>query len=340
MRYAVYESPLHIAIKQGASPNIETPQDILIRVCYVGICSDDIPFYLMDESLMTWPFAEAVVGHEFSGIVEELGPEAANNGFKKGDFVSGFAWHYCGACDNCRLGYENHCINVKCTSVLADYIVMNQNQLIVIPQSVGLKNGTLTDPVSYSLYNCMKKMKPERFKNIMIMGIDAMSLVMVQIVKKFGAENIVVIEPDSSKHHLASDLGATQVLTYNKQGFISKAMKETNYCGYDLVFEMSRDPELLFAASQVIGIKGTILYSYMYGFDVKSNISLMELYLKEAELHPFFLAGNILPRTVNIMKSLILEPLISKIYPLSCINDAFEAHMSNKYVKILIDMRT
>lgn len=339
MRYAVYDSPSKIVVKHGKSPEIKTPQDILIRVCYVGVCSDDIPFFLMDNSLMTWPFPEAVAGHEFSGIIEGLGAEAAQNGFKKGDLVSGLAWNYCGVCDNCRSGYENHCTSVRCTSVLAEHIVMNQRQVVVIPSEIGLQNAVFTDPVSYGFYNCLKKMCPGRFNNVLIFGIDTMSMVTLQIAKKLGADNVVVVDSDSSKQKLALSLGADKVLAYSESDFISAALKASQHRGYDLVFEMSRDPDMLRSAGQIIGIKGTILYSYMYGFDVKSNVSLVELYLKEAELHPFFLAGNFLPQTVRMMQSLELSPLIGRIYPFEQINDAFNAHLTKQYMKILIALQ-
>jgi threonine dehydrogenase-like Zn-dependent dehydrogenase len=339
MRYAVYDSPYKIVIKHGDNPEIKTPQDILIRVCYVGICGDDIPFFLMDDSLMTLPFPEAIVGHEFSGIIEDLGEDAAQNGFKKGDFVSGLAWSYCGVCDNCKSGYENHCTSMRCTSVLADYIVMNQRQVVVIPPDIGLQNATFTDPVSYALYNCLKKMRPERFNNVLIFGSDAMAMIMLQITKRFGAVRVVMVDTDHSKLKLSKSLGADEVVDYSESGFISAALKLSQHKGYDLVFEMSRNLNMIRVASQVVGVKGTILYSYMYDFDAISNISLMELYLKEAELHPFFLSGNLLPQTVRMMQSIELSPLVGRIYPFERINEAFNAHLTNQYVKILIDLQ-
>ena len=338
MRYAVYTSPSHVEIKDKPVPKIERPGDVLIKVCYAGICDDDVPFFLKDDSLITWPLPAAVAGHEFSGIIEDLGSDAEKNGFKKGNWVSGHAWNFCGTCENCKSGHANHCQNISCSSVFSEYILLNQKQIIKLLPNVEPQNGIFTDPTSYCLYNCIKKMNPTTMKHVLIFGINTMSLIILQIAVKFGARNILMVDPDYTKWDVAFQLGATQVLPYSKE-FISQALQLTNYRGYDLIFEISRDSSMLAVATQVIGIKGAILYSYMYGLKPKENVNLMELYLKEAELLPFFLACNTLPKAMDVMQDINFTPMVSKIYPFDQINEAFHSHLSKKYIKILLDLR-
>lgn len=339
MRYAVYNAPAYITLHDRPIPRIEKPDDVLIRVCYAGICDDDIPFYLKDDSLATWPLPSAATGHEFSGIIEDAGSNAKNNGFHIGDHVSGLAWKYCGICENCLSGDENHCSNIECISAFSEYVVAHQRQLVVVPQTISLTHASFVDPVSYALYNLQKKVRPNRFRNVLIFGINAMSMIMLQLAKKFGADRVVVIEQDYGKYSCARKLGASDIIPLEHHNFIAEALRISDYKGYDMIFEMSRNPDMLLPASQLIGIKGSILYSYPYSFNPVADLSLINLYLREVELVPFFLAGNALYDTVKVMQSLDFTPLISKVYPFNQINEAFKAHLSRKYIKILIDLR-
>jgi len=338
MRYAEYSAPSVIKIKHMEKPSIQSPSDVLVRICYTGICDDDLPFYLKDDSLITWPLPTAMTGHEFSGIVEDIGSDAIRNGFRVGDRVSGHAWNFCGACTNCKAGNENHCLNIKCTSTYVDYAVFDQRQIIHLPENVSLENGIFTDAISYCLYNCLK-ITPQKMKYVLISGSSTFSFVILQIMKRFGAYKIVLATSDLSKADLAYSLGADEVLPLS-ESFIPKALKLTQYAGYDLVFEVSRDVSMLTTLSQLVGIKGTILYSYMYGLNAHSRISLMEMYLKEAELHPFYLSCRTLPKAIEMMEKMNLSALIGKIYPFEEINTAFQAHLSRKYVQVILDMQS
>ena len=70
---------------------------------------------------------------------------------------------------------------------------------------------------------------------------------------------------------------------------------------YDHIFEMSRDPKMLGLTGTIAAVRGDIRYSYLYGYTTSNDVNLMELYMKEVTLSPFFLAPYSLPRAVSVM---------------------------------------
>ena len=121
------------------------------RIRYVGVCDDDISLYKGDNR--SWPLPKSIVGHEFSGEIEDLGELAYHAGFRIGDAVSGYAWNFCGACRYCKSGLEAHCSNAACISVLAELVVLNMRQIQKLRPGVPLEHGIFTDAIGYCLYN-------------------------------------------------------------------------------------------------------------------------------------------------------------------------------------------
>ena len=114
------------------------------RIRYVGVCDDDISLYKGDNR--SWPLPKSIVGHEFSGEIEDLGELAYHAGFRIGDAVSGYAWNFCGACRYCKSGLEEHCRNAACISVLAEHVVLNMRQIQKLRPGVPLEHGILPTP--------------------------------------------------------------------------------------------------------------------------------------------------------------------------------------------------
>ena len=106
--------------------------------------------------------------------------------------------------------------------------------------------------------------------------------------------------------------------------------------GYDHIFEMSRDPKMLGLTGTIAAVRGDIRYSYLYGYTTSNDVNLMELYMKEVTLSPFFLVPYSLPRAVSVMPRLALQPLITDIYPLSEVSRAYHAQESGTSIRNII----
>jgi threonine dehydrogenase-like Zn-dependent dehydrogenase len=105
MRAAVMYSPGDVRVEEREEPRIVEPSDAVIRVLAACVCGPDLWPYRGVENLV-WP---APMGHEYVGIVEEVGAEVET--IRPGQFVVGSFWASDNTCEICRSGYQSACVN-------------------------------------------------------------------------------------------------------------------------------------------------------------------------------------------------------------------------------------
>ncbi|TKV26373.1 glutathione-dependent formaldehyde dehydrogenase [Arthrobacter sp. NamB2] len=108
MKAMVYRGPYKIRVEEKPMPKIEHPNDAIIRVTTAAICGSDLHLYhgLMPDTRVGHTF-----GHEFIGVVEEVGPSVQN--LQRGDRVMVPFNVYCGSCYYCARGLYSNCHNVN-----------------------------------------------------------------------------------------------------------------------------------------------------------------------------------------------------------------------------------
>ncbi len=108
MRAMVYRGPYTIRVEEKPMPTIEHPNDAIIRVTTAAICGSDLHLYhgLMPDTRIGHTF-----GHEFIGVVEEVGPSVQH--LQRGDRVMVPFNVYCGSCYFCARGLYSNCHNVN-----------------------------------------------------------------------------------------------------------------------------------------------------------------------------------------------------------------------------------
>src|SRR5436189_5119167 len=103
MRAAIFNGPQSIEVGERPDPVIGAPTDAVVRVVLGCVCGSDL-WYYRGES----PHDLGAIGHEFTGVVEEVGAEV--RGIKVGDLVIA-PFTYCdGTCPNCRAGWPSNCV--------------------------------------------------------------------------------------------------------------------------------------------------------------------------------------------------------------------------------------
>lgn len=148
MKALVYEGPHNMPICDYPMCYPEAGQ-VKIKVKYCGICGSDLHGYTGASGRKIPPM---VMGHEFSGVVTELGEGVTK--FKVGDRVSVLPVEYCCECEFCKRGAVNICANRRNLGVLdvdgafTEYICMNEKFVYALPDSVSDKEGALLEPLS------------------------------------------------------------------------------------------------------------------------------------------------------------------------------------------------
>src|SRR5512133_3798173 len=107
MRGAVLYAPGDVRVEDRQDPRIVEPTDAIIRLSATCVCGSDL-----------WPYRgiEAVdgpapMGHEYVGIVQEVGSEVEN--IRPGQFVVGSFWASDNTCEICQAGYQSRCVDAR-----------------------------------------------------------------------------------------------------------------------------------------------------------------------------------------------------------------------------------
>src|SRR5690606_404050 len=144
-------------VKTTAGPGLELtdvpeprvgPTDVLIEVKQTGICGTDLHIESWDDWAASHVTAPLVVGHEFSGVVVEVGASVTD--VAVGDVVSGEGHLVCGRCRNCRAGRRHLCINtrgigVQVDGAFAQFISIPSQNVWVHPHEIGFDVAAIVD---------------------------------------------------------------------------------------------------------------------------------------------------------------------------------------------------
>ena len=178
-------------IMEVPKPQIK-PDEVLIKVCAVGICGTDLKIYDNAFACNT----PVIVGHEFSGVIEACGEDVKN--YHVGQRVIA-EQHYesCGECEYCLTGRRHWCARKRSPGYLSDgafaeYIAANQDLLHILPDTLSFEDGSLIEPMGVVAYAVLQKAGIHPEGTVAILGCGPMALLAVQIVRAAGAAKVIV----------------------------------------------------------------------------------------------------------------------------------------------------
>lgn len=256
--------------------------EVIIEVKACGICGSDVHMaqydnngYIFYPGLTGFP---CTLGHEFSGIVRESGPEAydktTNKPFKGGERVTSEEMLWCGACKPCADGWPNHCerldeLGFNVDGAFAKYIKVPAKVLWSIEPFAKnyneediFKLGSLVEPTSVA-YNAVIErgggIRPG--DNVVILGGGPIGLAACAILKRQGAAKVILSEPEENRAKMAENLGADYVINPLEESLSEKVLKITNDMGASIYLEATGLPEVVFPEIEKIIWEGKILNS-------------------------------------------------------------------------------
>jgi threonine dehydrogenase-like Zn-dependent dehydrogenase len=239
MRGAVMYGPGDVRVEDREEPRIVEPTDALIRVSAACVCGSDLwPYRGVGQ--MTWP---APMGHEYVGIVEEVGSEVRL--IEPGQFVVGSFFASDNTCEICRAGYQSSCIHRQPgapTGAQAEYarIPLADGTLVATP---GMPSEDLipsllaaSDVLGTGWFGAVA---PEAGpgKTVAVVGDGAVGLLAVLAAKQLGAERIVAMSRHESRQQLAREFGATDIVTERGEEGAARIKELTGGLGAHSVVE-------------------------------------------------------------------------------------------------------
>src|SRR5919201_708451 len=214
MRGSVMYAPGDVRVEERDDPRILEPTDAIVRVSTACVCGSDLwPYRGIEE--LEWP---APMGHEYAGIVQEVGEEVET--ITPGQFVVGSFWASDNTCEICRAGYQSACVNRVAMGALGA-----QAEFLRIP----LADGTLvatpdipSDDLIPSLLAASDVLGTGWFgavaaavgpgKTVAVVGDGAVGLCAVLAAKQLGAERIIAMSRHEPRQQLAREFGATDIV--------------------------------------------------------------------------------------------------------------------------------
>lgn len=279
LRYEDYPDP---ELKDGC---------VKIKVCACGVCGSDIP-RITKHGAHYYPI---VLGHEFSGYVDEIGNGVS--GLLKGDHVVVAPLIPCMDCPDCHKGNYSLCkhytfIGSRVQGGYADYVVVPAQNVIKIDPSIPYPQGALFEPATVALHG-VKAADYKGGKTVAVLGGGTIGLFVMQWAKIFGAAKIVVFGRDKKHLELAKRLGADEVISTNDEDFMEQAMKLTGNCGFDYVFESAGSEITAKLSFSLVGNHGTVCMVGTPTKDITFTAKEWELInRKEFHLTGSWMSGN------------------------------------------------
>jgi L-iditol 2-dehydrogenase len=320
---------------------------VLIKVKYTGICGSDVPRVNADAC----HFFPNVLGHEFSGTVEETGEGVTS--LKAGDRVAGVPLIPCMKCEDCQKGNYSLCKNYSFIGSrefgsFAEYVVVPEKNAVKFDEEVSFEQGAFFEPATVALHG-LKRVPYEGGKTVAILGGGTIGMFVMQWAKIFGAAEAVVFDIEPSRLELGKRLGATAGINTLEKDFMDQAMELTEGRGFDYVFETAGNTITMKMAFELAANKADVCFvgtpTRDLSFSVKEweNMNRKEFTLTGSWMSysaPF--PGQEWKAVAHYFKTGDLkfdESFIFKKVPLEKIADAFEWYKTPGTVKgkILID---
>ena len=320
---------------------------VLIKVKYTGICGSDVPRVNGDAC----HFYPNVLGHEFSGVIEEVGEGVTS--LKTGDRVAGVPLVPCLECEDCQKGNYSLCkhysfIGSREFGSFAEYVVVPAKNAVKFEDEVSFEQGAFFEPATVALHG-LKRVPYQGGKTVAILGGGTIGLFTMQWAKIFGAKKVVVFDINDARLDLAKKLGADEGINTLADDFMQVAMDMTEGRGFDYIYETAGNTITMKMAFELAANKANVCFigtpTKEISFSVKEweNMNRKEFTLTGSWMSysaPF--PGEEWALTAHYFKTGELkfdESLIFKKVPLKDIASAFEMYKTQGTVKgkLLID---
>jgi len=249
MRGAVLYGPRDVRFEERETPKIVKPTDAIIRISATCVCGSDLwPYRGIQPIAQPTP-----MGHEYCGIVEEVG--SAVTSIKPGQFVIGSFFASDNSCPNCQIGYQSSCQH-------AEFVGTAQAPLLRVPLADGTLVTTPDVPSSEMVPSLLAlsdvmgtgwfaadaaNVKPG--STVVVVGDGAVGLLGVLSAKQMGAERIIAMSRHQSRQKLAREFGATDIVTERGEEGMARIKELTGGIGADSVLECVGTQESMMQAS-------------------------------------------------------------------------------------------
>jgi threonine dehydrogenase-like Zn-dependent dehydrogenase len=338
MRGVIMHGPGDVRVEDRETPTIEAPTDAIIRVTSACICGSDLwPYRGQDD--YGWP---APMGHEYVGVVEEIGTEVRN--VKVGDFVVGSFFASDNTCEICEAGYQSRCVHAVPMGALG-----TQAEFLRVPLADGTLVATATRPTpaqERSLLAASDVLGTGWFaavaaeagpgKTVAVVGDGAVGLLGILAARELGADRIIAFSRHADRQALARSFGATDIVEERGDAGVAKVKELTGGLGACSVIEAVGTQESMMQAIRSTRPGGHVGY---VGVSHDVELPGLELFFSGVHLHggpaP---VRRFLPDLVDLIMRDRIDPgtVFDLTLPIEQAADGYRAMDERRATKVLL----
>ncbi|GIG25607.1 IMP dehydrogenase [Cellulomonas denverensis] len=242
-------APGDVRVEERPDPRIEEPTDAIIRLTATCICGSDLWPYRGAE-----PVDHAPMGHEYVGVVEQIGPEVRT--LKVGDFVVGSFWSSDNTCEICRDGYQAYCVHRTLMGLIGTQaekarIPLADGTLVAtpgMPEPDLIPSFLAASDVLGTGWFAAVAAEAGPGKTVAVVGDGAVGLCGVLAARELGAERIIAFSRHADRQALAREFGATDIVTERGEAGAARIKELTGGLGAHSVIEAVGTQEAMMQA--------------------------------------------------------------------------------------------
>jgi threonine dehydrogenase-like Zn-dependent dehydrogenase len=335
---AVLYAPGDVRLTERDEPKLIKPTDAIIKMSATCVCGSDLWPYRGIEPVK----GPAPMGHEYVGIVEEVGREVRT--VKPGQFVVGSFFASDNTCEICRAGYQSSCVHRESMGALgaqaehlrvplADGTLVPTREL---PSAELVPDLLAASDVLGTGWFAAVAAEVGPGKTVAVVGDGAVGLLAVLAAKQLGAERVIAMSRHEPRQKLALEFGATDIVTERGDDGVARIKDLTNGLGAHSVIEAVGTQESMMQALRITRPGGHMGYvGVAHGVELPGR----ELFFSHAHLHggpaP---VRRFLPELVDLIWSRQIEP--GKVFdlslPLDQVAEGYRAMDERRAIKALL----
>jgi L-iditol 2-dehydrogenase len=339
--------PADLRVEQVPHPGPPGPGEALLRVTAVGICGSDLHTYQDARIGDTVLQAPLILGHEFAGVVEDVGPDALDGYFQpvqRGARVAVDPAQPCGRCEMCEQGHPNLCWRLHFCGLYPDdgslcqWMRVPARTCFPVPATIDDAGAALLEPLGIAIH-AADLARIRVADSVAILGAGPIGLLILQIVRLSGAEPIFVSDKFPWRLELARCFGAIPI-NCAETDQVRAVLEATGGRGVDIAIEAAWSDQSVQQAAEMARMGGRLVLVGIPGDD--------QLILKHSTARRKGLTirmsrrmKHTYPRAIRLVErgAVDLHSLISHRFPLERAPEAFalNAAYRDQVVKVIVD---
>ncbi|BBH19750.1 galactitol-1-phosphate 5-dehydrogenase [Paenibacillus baekrokdamisoli] len=233
--------------------------EVLVRVEVVGICGSEIEGYLGHNSLRIPPL---IMGHEFCGIVEQVGNEENKGLIGKKIVVNPLL--SCGNCASCWKGMPQLCksrriIGIHKPGAFAEWTNVPVETAVVVPEAMSSFRAALAEPLACSLRATRRAMERHTFANVVVFGAGGIGLLCAKIAALLGASKVMIVDTNEERLKMSRSVGIEETANAREDNLEERTKQVFGSKGIDVVIDAAGFQSTRDTAMKLINPGGTFM---------------------------------------------------------------------------------